>query len=231
MRSPSKTLATGTLPEGLVRLKEIGAGLCIIAFPVMLLIGFVTHPNIMSFAMVTDYADWAEEWRGSFMFHFGHLIVMLAVPVIIVACIRLMAMLDGPRAWYGFIGGILGVFGAFMLAVDKGALTFVLTAFRELPQAEFEVSTPAIQSIFERSGWLWITWGFVTLPIGFIVLATGLIRQGAVPTWQGVCMIVGLILLLNPDIEIISSAGALLMCVGFIPLGARIAGAALGFAD
>lgn len=69
------------------------------------------------------------------------------------------------------------------------------------------------------------------MPIGFIVLAVGLIRQGAVPTWQGVCMIAGLILLLNPDIEIISSAGALLMCLGFIPLGARIAGAALGFAD
>jgi hypothetical protein len=36
-------------------------------------------------------------------------------------------------------------------------------------------------------------------------------------------MIVGLLLLLNPDIEIISSAGALLMCLGFIPVGARIA--------
>jgi hypothetical protein len=110
-----------------------------------------------------------------------------------------------------------------MLSVDKGALTFVLTAFRELPQAEFEASRPAIQAIFERGGWLWITWGFATLPIGFIVLALGLVRQGSVPYWQGACMIVGLVLLLNPDIEIISSAGALLMCLGFVPLGARIA--------
>jgi hypothetical protein len=160
------------------------------------------------------------------MFHFGHLVVMMAVPVIIVACIRLMAMLDGPRAWYGFIGGILGVFGAYMLAVDKGALTFVLTAFRGLPQADFEASTPAIQAIFDRGGWLWITWGFATLPVGFIVLAVGLIRQGVVQKWQGICMIVGLLLLLNPDIEIISSTGALLMCFGFIPVGARIAGGA-----
>ena len=223
MSSPNENPRTAAAPAGLTWLKEVGAGLCIMAFPVMLLIGFVTHPNLLSFAMVADYEDWAAEWRGSFMFHFGHLTVMLAVPVIIVACIRLMAMLDGPRAWYGFIGGILGVFGAFMLAVDKGALTFVLTAFRELPQAEFEASTPAIRAIFERGGWLWITWGFATLPIGFIVLAAGLIRQGAVPTWQGICMIVGLLLLLNPDIEIISSAGALLMCLGFIPVGARIA--------
>ena len=130
------------------------------AFPVMLLIGFVTHPNILSFEIAADYEDWAAEWRGSFMFHFGHLIVMLAVPAIIVACIRLMAMLDGPRAWYGILGGILGVFGAFMLAVDKGALTFVLTVFHDLLQAEFEASTPAIRAIFERAGRLWITWGF-----------------------------------------------------------------------
>lgn len=207
----------------LTQLKEIGVGLCIMAFPVMLLFGFVSHPNILSFTMVTDYSDWAAEWRGSFMFHLGHLFVMLAVPLIIVACVRLMAVLHGPQAWYGVFGGILGVFGAFMLAVDKGALTFVLTAFRTLPEADFQASTPAIQAIFERGGWLWITWGFVTLPIGFIVLAIGLMRQGAVPTWQGICMISGLLLLLNPDIEIISTTGALLMCLGFIPLGARIA--------
>jgi hypothetical protein len=210
-------------PRPLTRLKDLGAGFCIMTFPLMLLFGFVSHPNILSFAVVTDYALWAAEWRGSFLFHFGHLLVMLAVPLIIVACIRLMSMLDGPQAWYGFIGGVLGVFGAFMLAVDKGALTFVLTAFRALPEAEFQASTPAIQQIFERGGWLWMTWGFVTLPIGFGVLAIGLMRQAAVPKWQGICMTAGLCLLMNPDIEIISSVGALLMCMGFIPLGARIA--------
>jgi hypothetical protein len=216
--------AVGTVtPAGLTRLKDIGAGLGIMAFPLMLLFGFVTHPNILSLDTVTTYADWAAEWRGSFMFHVGHLVVMLSVPFIIVACIRLTAMLDSPRAWYGFFGGILGVFGAVMLAVDKGALTFVLTAFRALPEPEFQASTPALRAIFERGGWLWITWGYVTLPIGFIVLAVGLTRQKAVPKWQGICMIVGLLLLLNPDIEIISSAGAMLMCLGFIPLGARIA--------
>ncbi len=222
MASSTKPPKAAEMPAELMRLKEVGTGLCIAGFPIMLLIGFITHPNIFSLAMVTQYEDWVAEWRGSFMFHVGHLIVMLAVPVIIVACIRLMAMLDGPRAWYGFVGGILGVFGAFMLAVDKGALTFVLTAFRDLPQAEFQASAPAIQAIFNRDGWLWITWGFATLPLGFMVLAVGLILQGAVPRWQGLCMIFGLLLLLNPDIQIISSAGALLMCIGFVPLGLRV---------
>jgi len=209
-------------PPRLRRLKDIGAGLCIMVFPVLLLIGFVTHPDIFSLKMIGDVDVWIAEWRTSFMFHFGHLLVMLAVPFIIVACVRLMQMLDGPRAWYGLIGGSLGVVGAFMLAVDKGALTFVLTAFRTMPDPEFTAIKPALQAIFDRDGWLWITWGFITLPVGFIVLAIGLIKQGAVPMWQGLCMIIGLALLINPDIEIISSAGAVLMCIGFMPLGARV---------
>ena len=116
----------------------------------------------------------------------------------------------------------LAVFGAFMLAVDKGALTFVLTAFRNLPNAEFAASKPAIEAIFMRGGWLWITWLFVVLPLGVILQMVGLMIEGTIPRWQGAVTIVGLLLLLNPDIEIISTVGALLMCAGLIPLGVRV---------
>lgn len=208
---------------GLRRLRDVGAGLCIAVFPVMLLVGFATHPDILSLRMVTDVNDWIAEWRGSFWFHFGHLLVMFAVPPIIVACFRLATMLEGPQGWYGLIGGALGVFGAFMLAVDKGALTFVLTAFWQMPEPEFTAIAPALEAIFNRDGWLWMTWGFALLPVGFIVLTVGLIRQGAVSRWQGGAMVLGLLLLLNPDIEIISSVGAGLMCLGYIPLGMRVA--------
>lgn len=207
--------------KALERTKRIGAGVCIIVFPIMLLIGFVTHPNILSFERVIDYAVWTSEWRTSDMFHIGHLLVMFAVPFIIVACVRFMSILRGAGAWYGFIGAVLGVFGAFMLAVDKGALTFVLTAFRELPQAEFEASAPAIEAIFARGGWLWITWGFATLPLGVVLQVVGMLKEQIILRWQGLCIIAGLLLLINPDIEIISSAGAFLMCIGFIPIGWR----------
>jgi hypothetical protein len=39
--------------------------------------------------------------------------------------------------------------------------------------------------------------------------------------WQGILIIIGLVLLANPDIEIISSAAAILLCIGFIPIGIR----------
>ena len=221
MNSTMANTRTHAEATRLARVKQVVSGLCIMLFPVMLTVGFIMHPNILSLAMVTEYAEWTSEWRNSDLFHIGHLLVMFAVPLIIVACVRIMSLLRGIGAWYGFVGAILGVFGAFMLAVDKGALTFVLTAFRDLPQEEFEASAPAIEAIFNRGGWLWITWGFVTLPLGVALQTTGLLKEKIIPRWQGFCIIAGLLLLINPDIEIISSAGALLMCIGFISIGWR----------
>jgi len=208
--------------------KQVGAGLSIIIFPIMLLMGFVLHPNIFSFDIITDAAEWAEEWRGNFLFHFGHLLVLFAVPLIIVTSVRFMSLLKGRGEWYGFIGGVLGVFGAFMLAVDKGALTLGLTAFQTLPDEQFINMYPALQAILDKAGWLWICWLFLFLPIGFILQTVGLIKEEVIPKWQGICIIVGLLLLINPDIEIISSVGASLMCVGFIPVGLRELSGALG---
>ena len=132
-----------------------------------------------------------------------------------------MSLLQRSGRWFGFVGAFLGVFGAFMLAVDKGALTLVLTAFQTLPDEQFIQILPALQSILDKEGWLWITWLFLTLPIGFIIQAIGLMKENIIPRWQGFCIITGLLLLINPDIEIISTLGATLMCIGFIPIGMR----------
>lgn len=207
---------------GLLRLLvRLGSALSIIGFPIMLLVGFVTHPNIFSFSMITEVSEWAAEWRGNFMFHFGHLLVLFAVPPIIVASVRLMWLPKANGRWLAFWGGVLAVFGAFMLAVDKGALTLVLTAFQEIPSPQFDASFPAFQALLDRSGWLWITWGFIALPVGFAMIMFGLYRADIIPRWQALAVIVGLALLINPDIEIISSVGAALMCAGLVPLGLR----------
>jgi hypothetical protein len=201
--------------------KRIGSGLCIIIFPIMLLLGFVLHPNFFSFGMVRNVTEWVEEWRGVFLFHFGHLLVLLAVPLIIAASVRFMSLLQDRGAWLGFIGCIFGVFGAFMLAVDKGALTLVLTALQTVPDNQFNAITPALQTLLDRAGWLGMTWLYALLIPGFILQSLGLIRAGMIKKWQGILIIIGLILLANPDIEIISSAAAILLCIGFIPIGIR----------
>jgi hypothetical protein len=207
--------------QRLKSLKQKGTGLSIIIFPIMLLIGFVSHPNLFSFGIISNAVEWAEEWRGNTLFHLGHLLVLFAVPFIIVTCVRFMSVLQNRGAWLGFVGGVLGVFGAFMLAVDKGALCLVLTAFQTLPEGQFNNIMPALQTLLDKAGWLWIVWLFLLLQIGFILQTAGLIKEKLIPRWQGVFIIVGLLLLINPDIEIISTAGAILMCIGFIPIGIR----------
>lgn len=217
----SDPTSTGSTPATIQTIKRIGSGLSIILFPIMLLLGFLAHPNLLSFEITKEIGGWIAEWRGNLLFHLGHLLVLSAVPLIIVAVLRLMSLTHGSGAWYGFIGGILGIYGAFMLAVDKGALTLVLTAFQTVPDDKFDGIIPALQTLLDRAGWLWITWSFITLPLGVILQTIGLLNERIIPTWQGACIIAGLLLLINPDIEIISSTGAALMCAGFIPLGLR----------
>jgi hypothetical protein len=57
--------------------------------------------------------------------------------------------------------------------------------------------------------------------IGGILQAIGLIKEKVISKWQGVSIIIGLLLLINPDIELISTVGATLMCIGYIPWGIK----------
>jgi len=203
------------------RITRAGSGLALVLFPPMLLAGFLLHPNIMSLELITEAEAWAAEFRGSFWFHFGHLIVLLVAPLAIVVGVRCMRFTHGDGAWLVFVGGVLGVFGAFILAVDKGSLTLVLTAFDTLPDAEFEQSYPALQVLLDRGGWLWIVNLLALLPLGFAIQAIGLAKAGVIGKGQAALMALGMATLFAGDIEIVTSVGALLMCFGYIPLGIR----------
>jgi hypothetical protein len=197
-------------------------GASTIAFPFMLLAGFLMHPDLLSFEVTTTAAQLAANFHRSALFHYGHLIVALAVFPIIVTHVAIAERTRGRGASLAFWGAVVGVFGAVILALDKGALCLVLSAFDALPEAQFEKLMPALQTIVDRRGLLWLTWLLPLLPAGAILQTVGLLREGQVPRAQGIAMIVGLALLNNPDLELISSAGAILMIAGYVPLGIRM---------
>jgi len=199
-----------------------GFGISIIVFPLMLAVGFLMHPNLLKLEALQTVGQLVGRFHNQPIYHIGHLIVMFAVPVIMIALFNIMKVLQGKGKQLGFWGGIIGLFGAFILAVDKGALCLVLSAFDTLPEKQFQEFVPFLSVIVNKTGLLWVVWLLPLLPIGAAIQAFGLLKEGFVSKWQGTCIIVGLLLLNNPDIELISSIGAILMCAGYIPWGVRI---------
>jgi hypothetical protein len=203
-------------------IKRNGFGISIIAFPIMLLTGFVMHPDLLKLEPLQTVEQLVGRFHDQPLYHIGHFIVMFAVPVIMISLISTMNVLQGKGKQYGFWGGIIAVFGAFILAVDKGALCLVLSAFDTLPEAQFKDLVPYLSVIVNKAGLLWVVWLLPLLPIGAAIQIVGLLKEKFISKWQGACIGIGLLLLNNPDIELISTIGAVLMCAGYIPWGVRI---------
>lgn len=202
-------------------IKKTGFALSIIVYPLMLFIGFVTHPNLLAMEPLQTVEQLVSRFHNNAMYHIGHLIVTFAVPVIIIYFIGVMNLLQGKGKALGFWGGVIGVFGAFILAVDKGALCLTMSAFDTLPEDQFAAFVPFLHVIVSKEGLLFIVWLLFALIIGGIVQTIGLMKEKVIQKWQGVFIIIGLVLLLNPDIELISSVGSALMCIAYIPWGIK----------
>lgn len=203
------------------QVKTKGLAFSLMLFPIMLLVGFLMHPHLEQMKMIFTAQDLVERFHNNSYYHIGHLIVMFSVPFIIVSMIGIMNGLQSSGKNWGFWGCIIGVFGAFILAVDKGALCLVLSAFDTLPETDFIKISPFLQVIVDKAGLLKVCYLLPLLPIGAIIQGVGLIKEKCIKKWQGILMIVGLLLLNNPDIELISTIGTLFMCFGYFPIGIK----------
>ena len=202
-------------------IKKQGFALSIIIFPLMLFTGFVTHPDILAMKPLRTVEQLVNRFHNNPMYHIGHLIVTFAVPVMIIYFTGVMNLLQGKGKVYGFWGGVISIFGAFILAVDKGALCLTMSAFDTLPEDEFVAFMPFLKVIVAKDGLLFIVWLLFALVIGGVIQTIGLLKEKVIQKWQGVSIITGLVLLLNPDIELISSIGSALTCIAYIPWGIK----------
>jgi hypothetical protein len=203
-------------------IKSKGFALSIILFPLMLLTGFLMHPDLIEMKMLHTAQDLVDRFHNNPLYHIGHFIVMMAVPLIIVVMAGTMNKLQGKGRRYAFWGGITGIFGAFILAVDKGALCLVLSAFDTISEPQFQGLIPYLDVVVQKTGFLWIVYFLPLLPLGAIIQTIGLIKENVIQKWQGSLIITGLLLLNNPETELISTIGSILMCIGYIPWGIKI---------
>lgn len=203
-------------------IKSKGFAVSVILFPLMLLAGFLMHPDLLEMKMLHTAQDLVDRFHNNQLYHIGHFIVMLAVPLIIVAMVGIMNMLQGKAKRYAFWGGIIGIFGAFILAVDKGALCLVMSAFDTIPEVQFQGLIPYLDVIVKKAGLLWIVYFLPLLPLGAVIQTIGLIKEKVVQKWQGILIIIGLLLLNNPEIELISTVGSVLMSIGYVSWGIKL---------
>jgi hypothetical protein len=201
---------------------RIVSGIATIAFPLLLLVGFVLHPHLFSPTMTRTAEDLIAKFHHNTAYHLGHMLVFIGVPCMIFSFIYTRDILQGAGKAYGAVGAVVAIIGAVILAGDKGALCIVLSAFDTLPLSDFESIRPALQAIVERRGLLTIFWALPLLPIGAIIQMIGLVKEKVIPRTTGVAAIIGLLLLNNPDLDLLSSCATLLMCTAYIPFGVQM---------
>ena len=201
-----------------------GTGLSFILLPLIFVFGFASHPNLAQLAP-PDYGDasaWIAEFHGNRLWAIGHTAVMWSNVPALVVFLGLMTLLREKAGTLSLIAGSLGVVGCLMLVADKAALTLVPTAFETLPEEQFRQLTPGLDAMIQYKGYLWMVKLYALIPIGFALMAIGLFKTKLLPRWQSVAIFVGALLLLNPDIDLLSLIASLLLGAGLIPMGWRI---------
>jgi hypothetical protein len=204
----------------LQRAKRIGTGLAFVIFPLVFVLAFAGHPDLLRPHLLSP-EELILRARNAPFLHFGHALVTLNTALLVAVALHFMGLLDrGAAAWAGFVGGALAILGALMLAADKGALCLTMSALETLPENEFAGMMPGLLAMFSKEGWLVLLWGLLLLPIGFAVQAVALLTSRAIPRWQAVLFLLGVLFVGTPDgAEIINLTAACLLAAAFVPYG------------
>lgn len=202
------------------RTKRICVGLSLIVFPIIFVFAFASHPDLLSPHFLGP-AELIQRAHNHSLLHFGHALVTLCTSLLVVVAMHFMNTLKNTQAeWFGFVGGVIAILGALLLAADKGALCLTMSALDTLPEDKFSAMMPGLLAMFGKEGWLILIWGMVLLPIGFVIQAVGLLKSRILATWQSTLFLVGVIFIGTPDgVEIINLAAAVVIAIALIPYG------------
>ncbi len=205
--------------------KRIGTGLAFFLYPLAALTAFIAHPNLLSLEIGVPVADKVAEFHNNTFMHFGHFLMVLSVPPLTIVILKFMSMLKGRGAWWGFIGGVLALYGVLALAVQKTALFLVMSAFDTLPEAVYAQLMPGIETLFNLKGYLAIVWLLPLLPVGVLIQSIGLYRVNAIPRWQSVVIIIAMLgmgVSAAVDIDIFGLVSTLILAISWFPFGYQL---------
>jgi len=205
--------------------KRICTGLAFFLYPLAAFIAFIAHPNLLSLEVGVPVMDKVAEFHNNRFMHFGHLLMVLSVPPLTIVIIKFMSMLKRRGAWWGFIGGVMALYGVLGLAVQKTAQCLVMSTFDTLPETVYTQLLPGIEAIFNLKGYLVIIYLLPLLPIGVLIQGIGLYREENIPHWQSVVMIIAMLgmgVSAAVDIDIFGLVSTLILAISWFPLGFQL---------
>lgn len=210
--------------QALRRFKRTGTGLCFVVFPLIWVIAFAAHPNLLQPRWALGPAALIQRAHGDGLLQVVHALVTVNTALLVVVALEYLRLLDGTRcAWSGLVGAALAILGACMLAADKGALCLTMSALDTIPEQDFIRAMPALLAIFSFKGWMALVWGLVLLPIGVMIQAVGMLRTKVLPRWQASALLISQPFIGFPDgAEIVNLTASLLMAVAMLPHGVRL---------
>jgi hypothetical protein len=214
-------MTTISIATWLIQFVDKASGISAIVFPFLFIFAFATHPNLLKPKLVKDADDIMRRVRKNNLMHIGHVLMIISVPLLIMTVIKMIGLTQASvLSGLGFAGGLVAILGSISLAVDKGALCLVVSAFDTLPDNEFAQLKPGFKTMSQKASWLKLVWGIVLLPLGFILLAIANLVGLTIPAWQCICLIIGSGLLLVPDgFEIINLGASIILLAGLLPMG------------
>ena len=203
--------------------KQVGTGLSFVIFPLVFAFAFAVHPGLLT-PHVLSPSELIQRAHRAELLQFAHALVTLNTALLVVIALHFMSRLDRTAyAWWGYLGGALAILGSLALAADKGALCLTMSSLDDLTDAEFAGMMPGLLAMFSKGGWLILLWGIVLLPVGFGLQAAALLRSNALPRWQGLLFLVGVLLIATPDgMEIVNLTASVLLAIAFVPYGIRL---------
>lgn len=207
----------------LPQVMQIGVGAAFILFPLIFVFAFSVHPRLLRPRLLKP-AELIWRARRNKSLQFAHSLVLLSTALLIVMALHFMSILSqGSAAWAGVIGAGLAVLGAILLAADKGALCLTMSALDAVSEDEFSAMLPGLLAMFSKKGWMVLLWGILLLPVGFAMQAVGLLQANALPPWQSILFLIGVLLVGTPDgMEIINLSASVLMASALMPYGIQL---------
>jgi hypothetical protein len=217
------------LPD--IRLYRVGTAAALIAAPLLFLIDNLLHPKEVTrgneLEQLGYIADAYTRWQAA------HVVGFLAILAFAPAVLGLAFLVRRRQPGYGLLAGALALAGLLGLAAVITIDGFAWGIAGELSNTSPLGQNGAREVLSDLQGSEWALPYYLT-PLGFIVgmvmLAVGVARQGAVPTWAGGLLALA-VLMVGTETLLVSNAYFIAGAMVFLVGGVAVALALLRMTD